>query len=308
MSVRFIYWTFLREVARASGRETRYISLYYTPNEPFLRNYLRFWAGMEVAEILTKFDELYPPDFLDSLENLFPLEKTQKVCEGLFARSIRELRMKEVPDVYLMVGVYTSNAFATFVGGRPMMGICLEHFDHRPNKQPWSQGLGPETLPIWFSHEMAHCARWSKGSRSPMRKVLEELGEFSWNAISGRIPLLEILWAEGVAVAFSLYMTGASLYDCLGFSEEKLAFCREKEERLWREFLKDKDRTDLEGYSKWFEGSELTFEKKIPPARAGYYLGFRAVEEALSRLEMDWGSLSRLSPAEAPLVLKKLAR
>lgn len=306
MSLHLIYWTFLWEVARAPDRGERYISLYYKPNEPFLHNYLQFWAGMEVVEILKKFDELYPLDLLNSLANLFPLEKRRRICEDLLVRGACELGLERAPDVYVMVGVYTTNAFTTFVR-RPMVGICLEHFDHRPRKHPWSMGLGPETLPIWFFHELAHCARWSEGSRSPMKEVLEEAGEFSWKAISGRIPLLEVLWSEGVAVAFSRYMTGAPLHDCLGFRAEKLAFCEEKEDELWREFLGDKDRTDLAAYSKWFEGSELTFARKIPPERAGYYLGYRAVEAILGRRKLNWAELSRLNLDEVSLVLKRIA-
>lgn len=295
MSLHLIYWTFLKEVACFPDRRERYISLYYKPNKPFLRNYFRFWARIKVAEILAKFDELYPPDLLDSLENLFPLEKTRKICGEVLPQGSHELGLEEDIDVYVMVGVYTSNAFTTFVAGRPMVGIGLEHFDHRPNKHPWSLGDKPENLPIWLYHEMAHAARWGQGSFSPLRKALEEAGEFSWEAISRRIPLLEWLWSEGVAVAFSYYMTGSPLHNCLGFCEEKLAFCQENEEKLWQEFFKDKDRTDLEAYFKWFSGSELTFERKIPPERAGYYLGFRAVESVISRSEARWAELSRLS-------------
>lgn len=304
MNLHLIYWTFLQEVARASERKERYVSIYYEPNKPFLQNYLRFWAGMEVEEILAKFDDFYPLDLLDSLESLFPLEKTKSMCQDLLRLSCCELELEGVPDVYLMVGVYTSNAFTTFVAGQPMVGLCLEHFDHRPKKHPRSLGLAPEVLPVWFFHEMAHCARWSEDSRSPMRKALEQAREFSWAVISGRIPLVEFLWSEGVAVAFSLRMSHAPLHVCLGFTEEKLAFCREKEKELWQKFLVDMDRTDLEAYSKWFEGSELIFEKKIPPERAGYYLGYRAVETMLDKRGVDWASLCRLGLDEVSTVLK----
>lgn len=257
---------------------------------------------------MARFDELYPPDLLDSLESLFPLEPTRALCQELYKHCLQALRMEEPPEVYVMVGVYTCNAFATFVAGRPAMGLCLEAFDFRPQKHPRSLGLAPKTLPIWFAHEMAHCARLGWGSRSPLRKVLEEAGEFSWELISGRIPLWEYLWFEGLAVAFSQHMTGASLHECLGFAEEELRFCREKEEKLWQEFLADKDRTDLEAYAKWFEG--FPFEPRVPPPRAGYYLGYQVVAAARQGAagKADWAELCRAGPEEVLTFLAKAPR
>lgn len=307
MNLHLIYWTFLQEVAPSKDRAESYFTRYLKPNETFLRHYFQEWAGTNVEKVIETFDELYPPDLVQNLEALFPLERTRQLCKKLFVRYASRLRFKEEVNVYVMIGVYTTNAFATFISGRPAMAICLEHFDFRSQKHKFSLGLAPETLPLWFAHELAHCARMSEDSCALIRKLLQEEGEFRWKALAGRVPLWEWLWAEGVAVAFTQHVTEAPLHLCLGFSPEKLAFCQEKEEELWQAFFIDAECTDLTAYSKWFEGLELSWAKKIPPERAGYYLGYRAVENLLGACvdERDWANLCRLGKEEILTVLHK---
>jgi hypothetical protein len=87
-------------------------------------------VGLE--EIQRRFDEFYTAATMDQLEQNFPPEENGALCQELWERCQEKLRVSAGPEVYLMVGVYTSNAFTTLIAGRPMIGICLEHFIQVP--------------------------------------------------------------------------------------------------------------------------------------------------------------------------------
>src|SRR5256886_8821794 len=79
--------------------------------------------------------------------------------------------------LYLMVGVGAANAGELVVGGRGVAFVCLEPFTGRANAQTYSMGLGPQLLPLWIAHEVAHALRYtSPSSRAAMRRLVGELG------------------------------------------------------------------------------------------------------------------------------------
>lgn len=95
MNLHLIYWTFLQEVAPSKDRAESYFTRYLKPNETFLRHYFQEWAGTNVEKVIETFDELYPPDLVQNLEALFPLERTRQLCKKLFVRYASRLRFKE---------------------------------------------------------------------------------------------------------------------------------------------------------------------------------------------------------------------
>lgn len=305
MGIRPIYRVFLEEVMPAGGdRWERYLSQYYRPNEAILANYAKNWSGVGLEEVKRRFDEFYPAATMDQLGQNFPPEASEALCQEFWGRCQGELQVSDGPEVYLMVGVYTANAFSTLVAGRPMMGICLEHFNPGPSAHPWGLNIDPKELPIWFSHEFAHCAAIDEGSRTLFCQLLDK-GDWDWRLFEGRVPLWEWLWLEGAAVAFSHHLTGAPLVDCLGFSEEQFEKCQASEEALVESFTREMSFSDLASYSRWFEGDAT---RKDVLVRAGYYLGYRVVEEAVGDFaSANWGELCRFPPTAVQECVEKIA-
>jgi len=305
MGICAIYRVFLEEVMPAGAdRWAKYLTRYYQPNEDFLANYAETWSGVGLEEIQRRFDEFYPAATMDQLEQNFPPEGGGALYQELWERCQEKLRVSEGPDVYFMVGVYTSNAFTTLIAGRPMIGICLEHFNPGPCAHPWGLNIDPEKLPIWFSHEFAHCAAVEKHSGSLIRGVLNK-ADWDWQLLDGRVPLREWLWLEGVAVAFSHYLTGAPLVDCLGFSEEQFVKCQASEDSLFKKFTQEMDFSDFARYERWFGGDVTKTDVLVRP---GYYLGYRVVEETVGDFDSaNWDELRRLSPSDVQAHLEEMA-
>lgn len=97
-------------------------------------------------------------------------------------------------------------------------------------------------------------------------------------------------------MAFSHYLTGAPLVDCLGFSEEQFVKCQTSEDSLFEKFAQEMDFSDFASYERWFKGDVTRTDVLV---RAGYYLGYRVVEEAVEDFDSaNWDELCRLSPPD----------
>ena len=154
-------------------------------------------------------------------------------------------------DLYLMVGVGAANAGELVVGGRGVAFVCLEHFTGRANAQTYSMGLGPQLLPLWIAHEVAHTLRYtSPSSRAALRRLVDELGGYydGWE-LGSRATLRELVVFLRRAAANDLDSSG------LGLRLRYLSGGTSPAARL--------------------------VAGKVLPERSGYYLGWRLVENYL---------------------------
>ncbi|BAS26138.1 DUF2268 domain-containing putative Zn-dependent protease [Limnochorda pilosa] len=293
-----LHTVFLGEVAGAppEARGEAYRLAYHKPNRRFLESYHRNWSGLGVGWVVDRFGSLYPEPMIQYLKSLYGGDGLVRAATGWLDICRRLLPPPVEPDVYLMVGVYTSNAFETVIGGRPALGLCLEHFVPAPGRHPASLGIDPRELPIWLAHEYAHCVRFSGESASLVRRSVGK-GDFDKGRLVRAVPLAEWLLSEGLAVAFSeATVPGFPLTAYLGYTHRQLRYCQEHEAELWSRFQHVKEAAGEEHYLLWFEGADEFVEPALP-GRSGYHLGYRLVQRLQARSSgMSWSERMLMDP------------
>lgn len=210
-------------------------------------------------------------------------------------------------DVVLMVGVGAANAGELVVDGRGIAFACLEHFTGVTNPTTRGLGLDPELLPMWLSHELAHCVRYtSPGSSSELRSLIDEAdGSYSYWETGRHATLREHLVNEGLAVqAARLLAPGLAPWEYYGFQRKQYLRVRELEPVLNRAIEPDLDRAGLGLRLRWLSGGmsdeARTVQRVVAPERSGYFLGARMVEDAVA--ELGLARALRASAAELTTV------
>lgn len=198
-------------------------------------------------------------------------------------------------DIVLMVGVGAANAGELVVNGRGVAFICLEHFTGVANPDTQGLGLDPELMPLWLAHEITHVIRYtSPTSRSSMRDLVRDAGGYYSYWETGRqASLRELLVNEGLAVHVSRAISpGHAAWEYFGFARRQYARIREVEPVLQRAASYDFERTALGLRLRYLSGGmsdeARTVDRTILPERAGYFLGARMVEAAISARGFAW--------------------
>jgi hypothetical protein len=198
-------------------------------------------------------------------------------------------------DVVLMVGVGAANAGEMVVAGRGIAFVCVEHFTSVANPATRGLGLDPELIPMWLSHEIAHCVRYtSPQSHSEMRQLVAEAGDYYSYWETGRgATLREHLVNEGLAVQSSRrFSPGHAPWEYFGYARKQYARIRELEAVLARAVADDLDRAGLGLRLRYLSGGmsdeSRTVQRYVLPERAGYFLGARMVENAIAEHGLPW--------------------
>lgn len=209
---------------------------------------------------------------------------------------VRVLLDVDVPyDIVLMVGVGAANAGELVVNGRGVAFVCLEHFTGVANPDTQGLGLDPELIPLWLAHEITHVIRYtSPASRSSMRELVHDAGGYYSYWDTGRqATLRELLVNEGLAVQVSRAVSpGHAAWEYFGFARRQYARIREIEPILARAAGSDFERAALGLRLRYLSGGmsdeARTVERVVLPERAGYFLGARMVEAAVSTRGFAW--------------------
>jgi hypothetical protein len=198
-------------------------------------------------------------------------------------------------DVVLMVGVGAANAGELVVDGRGMAFVCLEHFTGSPNAQTEGLGLDPELIPLWLGHEIAHVVRYtSPTSRSEMRDIISDSGGYySYWDTGRRASLREHLINEGLAVHVSRAISpGHAAWEYFGFERRQYADVRQLETVLARAVAPELDHSGLGLRLRYLSGGmsdeARTVDHYVLPQRAGYFIGARMCEPAVSANGLAW--------------------
>jgi len=210
------------------------------------------------------------------------------IAEDALRRATEILEADCPVDLYLMVGVGAANAGELVVGGRGVAFVCLEHFTGRANAQTYGMGLGPQLLPLWIAHEVAHALRYtSPSSRAALRRLVDELGGYydGWE-LGSRATLRELVVNEGVAIAASQAIApGFDPWEYFGYNRRQYRRLRELDVFLRRAAANDLDSSGLGLRLRYLSGGTSPAARlvagKVLPERSGYYLGWRLVENYL---------------------------
>jgi hypothetical protein len=225
---------------------------------------------------------------LESTDVVTLARRAEQQCQEL-------LEMDCDVDVVLMVGVGAANAGELVVDGRGMAFVCLEHFTGSPNPQTEGLGLDPELIPLWLGHEIAHVVRYtSPTSRSEMRDIVSDSGGYySYWDTGRRASLREHLINEGLAVHVSRAISpGHAAWEYFGFERRQYADVRQLETVLARAVAPELDHSGLGLRLRYLSGGmsdeARTVDHYVLPQRAGYYIGARMCEPAVSANGLAW--------------------
>lgn len=269
----------------------RYFDAHRRLLEPYWNNYVIDPDSPHFADIVRSTVTPSRADLLAMLEktDVVGLAKgAAQQCEDLLA-------MDCDVDVVLMVGVGAANAGELVVNGRGIAFVCLEHFTGAPNAQTDGLGLDPELIPLWLAHEIAHVVRYtSPTSRSEMRDIVtESAGNYSYWETGRRATLRELLINEGLAVHVSRAISpGHAAWEYYGYERRQYAEVRQLETIMARALAGEMDHTGLglrlRYLSDGMSEEARTVDRYVLPQRAGYYLGARMAEPAISANGLAW--------------------
>lgn len=271
---------------------SRYFDTHRPLLEAYWHNYVIEPAGPHFHEVVRETVRADREDLrtmLDRRTDVIALARaTEEQCGLLY-------EVDSNIDVVLMVGVGAANAGELVIDGRGVAFVCLEHFTSVANPSTRGLGLDPELVPMWLSHEIAHCVRYtSPQSRSEMRQLVAEAGGYYSYWETGRAATLrEHLVNEGLAVQASRrFSPGHAPWEYFGYARKQYARIRELEAVLKRAVHDDIDRTGLGLRLRYLSGGisdeSRTVQRYIVPERAGYFLGARMVEDAIAERGLAW--------------------
>jgi len=269
----------------------RYYSTHLRILEPYWRNYV-------LDPDTSHFDDVVSSVMRANRRDLRAmLERTDVVslARETEYRSGTLLELDSDVDVVLMVGVGAANAGELVTEGRGIAFVCLEHFTGVSNPDTQGLGLDPALIPLWLAHEIAHAVRYtSPSSRSTLRQLITVAGGYySYWETGRRATLREHMINEGIAVeAARAVSPGHAEWEYYGYSRRQYARVRELEGVLARAVAPDLDRTGLglrlRYLSDGLSDESRTIDQYVLPERAGYYLGSRMVERAVTERGMPW--------------------
>lgn len=281
-------------VLQAPDREAAYRA-YFDRHRALLTAY---WDNYVLDPSGPHFDDVVRTTVRADRSDLHALLSTVD-CVALAERTmaqVRELLEIDVDvDIVLMVGVGAANAGELVVDGRGVAFVCLEHFTGVANPDTTGLGLDPELMALWLAHEVAHAVRYTSGSsRSDLRGIVHEAGGYYSYWETGRqASLRELLVNEGLAVQVARAISpGHAAWEYFGYSRKEYARVRELEPLITRAITTDVERAGLGLRLRYLSGGmseeARTVERTVIPERAGYFIGARMVEPAISLNGFAW--------------------
>jgi hypothetical protein len=269
----------------------RYYSSHLRILEPYWRNYVLDPDTShfdDVARSVLHADRHDLRAMLERTDVVSLARETEYRCGTL-------LELDSDIDVVLMVGVGAANAGELVTEGRGIAFVCLEHFTGVANPDTQGLGLDPALIPLWLAHEIAHAVRYtSPSSRSALRQLITDSdGYYSYWDTGRRATLREHVINEGIAVEVARVVSpGHAEWEYYGYSRRQYARIRELEGVLARAVAPDLDRSGLGLRLRYLSGGlsdeSRTIDQYVLPERAGYYLGSRMVERAVTERGMAW--------------------
>jgi hypothetical protein len=256
MTVHAIYPDFFLFLDRlAASREDPwelYERHYLGPHRAMLTAWWEQCLGLPVESWQARVRDIRPGEYglLRTLVEQTPPEEI--VARALHAcdAAVGRLRRQPPPQVHLLVGFFSPDAFVFQVTGEWAIGVGLERF------ADWSR------LPILVAHEYAHCLR---------RRLFP-----------GPATLGERLLEEGLAAHFSqLVFPDRPLHCHLLMARGEYNSLLTYEPKLLSALRRFLDSTDQKVIQRFLFG-----RMKGQPARAGCFLGYRMAEEAMKERKL----------------------
>jgi len=212
------------------------------------------------------------------------IRKTAEEMDEVVSKSFQsaltafDVREGEVEiDVVIFVGTYGADGFCLPVAGRWTVFLALERLSH----------YGDAIRPL-VAHELSHGFYFELGAKAHsafFAKIMKDPSSF-FRVAPG-------LFMEGLAVAASKRIVpGLDERTYLLYAPEQWEWCQENRATLMRLVLDELGNQDQEAYFRFFTAGEAT--ENLPYPRAGYYIGYLAIEQLLQQHSLR--KLSEVGP------------
>ncbi len=245
------FFTFLEKITPRSSKWKIYATHYFNPHQEFLENYFSHFPLIDFPNLKDRVERIKASDYSPQ-KHLTSVCPPENIIKEAYEKCRSIVSSKEEPEVYLLIGFFSPDAFVMNFRRKPVICFGLERFrDFR-------------LLRILFAHEYAH---------------------FLLNLSRGEIPedkkLKWLLISEGIGTYFSsLAFPECNISDHLLMRRDRLNWCQEHEDYLRDIYLSGRH-SSVELIDFYRKGNQ---ELDIPP-RAGKYLGFQAVRKYLAQGE-----------------------
>jgi hypothetical protein len=245
------FFTFLEKITPDSSKWEIYLTHYFKPHQEFLENYFSHFPLIDVSNLKERVERIKASDYSPQ-KHLTAACPPENIITEAYEKCRDIVSSKKEPEVYLLIGFFSPDAFVMNFKGKPVICFGLERFkDFRLVK-------------ILFAHEYAH---------------------FLLNLSKGEVPgdkrLKWLLISEGIGTYFSsLAFPESNISDHLLMRRDRLNWCQEQEDYLRDIYCSGRFSSEelIDFYRK---GNQ---ELDIPP-RAGKYLGLQAVKKYLAQSE-----------------------
>jgi hypothetical protein len=137
------FFRFLEKIPSSSNQWGIYFSHYYKIHQEFLENYFSYFHLINSSNLKQRVETIRASDY-SQLKHLVSVSPPEEIIKEAYERCIRIVPVKDEPDVYLLVGFFSPDAFVLNFRAKPIICFGLERF--RDFK----------LLRILFVHEYAH--------------------------------------------------------------------------------------------------------------------------------------------------------
>jgi len=243
------FFTFLEKITPDSSKWKIYLTHYFKPYQEFLENYFSHFPLIDFSNLRERVERIKASDYSQQ-KHLISVCPPERIINESYEKCRGIVSSKEEPEVYLLIGFFSPDAFVMSFQGKPVICFGLERFrDFR-------------LLRILFAHEYAH---------------------FLLNLSQGEIPedkkLKWLLISEGIGTYFSsLVFPESKISDHLLMRRDRLNWCQEHED-----YLRDIYRSGRFSSEELIDFYRKGNQELDIPSRAGKYLGFQAVRRHLAQ-------------------------
>jgi len=270
-----IYNNFVRYLEKKKNHQKKeeddlLISMYIYPAPHIFEVLFNGFSADKKVRYINTLTE-YSEDDIRTLIQQIEQKNITDICKRSLNRCFKFLSINEMPDIYIMIGDYTSPAECYIINGKPTIIIFIEFFsDIQLNQKSKEQRYydarlkGINSLQIIIANQYA-------------RLILKQM-EVLKNSFTGK------LFENGFVSYFTkTIFPEISLAEHLFFTSSELEWCKRNQWFIKRELSVYLHSEDVNIIKKYFLINDRNDNKWLPK-RLGCYVGYRIIEEYFKKV------------------------
>jgi len=255
---------FLDELAAGAEAWTSYRKHYLDRHRPVIDALREQVLGIDWPTWRDRVERVKPGDY-GGLRAILAGTEVAGIAAKALHRCRQALPCGRLPDVYLVVGFFSPDAFLIRLGDRWQIAVGLERL------------RGSKQVPLLVAHEYGHWARRRLRPQEPDT-------------------LAERMASEGISIVLTRQLyPSRPLAEHFGVHRSRLNALQEAETAGWQAIAPHLNQSDQRSFQSFLSG--VGPDRGLPP-RIGVYLGYRAARALQRRCGLALPDLAR-SPVEA---------